>query len=185
MPRANRTFLPGYAWRITHRCHQREFLLKFGEDRRRWRHWLFEATKRYRLRVLNYVATPDHVHLLVLDQGQGEIAKEHAAHQDALLELLGVDEFAEVQRLQQSWINEALKAETKEREEKWSRALAVGSKAFIERIQTEGGVRLLHRSVESDKSGWQLREESAQYNTERKKSGLSAENAVYFEPFVE
>lgn len=29
MPRANRHFLPGLGWRITHRCHQREFLLKF------------------------------------------------------------------------------------------------------------------------------------------------------------
>jgi putative transposase len=27
MPRANRYFLPGYVWHITHRCHKREFLL--------------------------------------------------------------------------------------------------------------------------------------------------------------
>jgi hypothetical protein len=29
MPRANRYFLPGYIWHITHRCHQKEFLLRF------------------------------------------------------------------------------------------------------------------------------------------------------------
>jgi hypothetical protein len=29
MPRANRHFLPGYIWHITHRCHQKQFLLKF------------------------------------------------------------------------------------------------------------------------------------------------------------
>ena len=75
MPRANRYFLPGYVWHITHRCHQKEFLLKFAKDRQRWRHWLFEAKKRYRLCVLNYVVTSNHIHLLVLDRGNGEIAK--------------------------------------------------------------------------------------------------------------
>jgi hypothetical protein len=33
MPRANRHFLPGFVWNITHRCHRREFLLKFARDR--------------------------------------------------------------------------------------------------------------------------------------------------------
>jgi hypothetical protein len=33
MPRANRYHLPGHAWHLTHRCHQREFLLKFARDR--------------------------------------------------------------------------------------------------------------------------------------------------------
>lgn len=47
MPRANRYFLPGHVWHITHRCHQKDFLLKFAKDRKRWRYWLFEAKKRY------------------------------------------------------------------------------------------------------------------------------------------
>ena len=75
MPRANRHFLPSYVWHITHRCHKREFLLKFARDRRRWRHWLFEARKRFGLRVLNYIVTSNHVHLLVRDRGKGEIAR--------------------------------------------------------------------------------------------------------------
>lgn len=75
MPRANRYFIPGYIWHITHRCHKQEFLLKFVKDRQRWRHWLFEARKRYGLCVLNYIVTSNHVHLLVQDQGKGEIAK--------------------------------------------------------------------------------------------------------------
>jgi hypothetical protein len=40
MPRAHRHFSPGHVWRITHRCHQRKFLLKFARDRRRYLHWL-------------------------------------------------------------------------------------------------------------------------------------------------
>ena len=43
MPRANRHYLPGHIWHITHRCHQRAFLLQFKQDRRLWRRWLFEA----------------------------------------------------------------------------------------------------------------------------------------------
>ena len=54
MPRANRYFLPGYIWHITHRCHQREFLLKFERDRRRYLHWLFEPKKRFGLCVVIY-----------------------------------------------------------------------------------------------------------------------------------
>jgi len=70
MPRAQRHFLPGYAWHITHRCHKREFLLKFARDRGSLINWLFEAKKRYRLRVLNYMATSNHIHLLVFDSGE-------------------------------------------------------------------------------------------------------------------
>ncbi len=75
MPRANRYRLPGYVWHVTHRCHKRAFLLKFKRDRRRWRHWAFEAKKRFRLRVLNYVVTSNHIHLLVQDRGHDEIAR--------------------------------------------------------------------------------------------------------------
>jgi putative transposase len=33
MPRAHRYYLPGHAWQITHRYHQKEFFLKFAKDR--------------------------------------------------------------------------------------------------------------------------------------------------------
>ena len=75
MPRANRYYLPGHVWHITHRCHKKEFLLKFSKDRKRWRYWLFEAKKRYGLSVLNFIITSNHIHLLVVDRGRGEIAK--------------------------------------------------------------------------------------------------------------
>ncbi len=61
MPRANRCFLPDHVWHITHRCHKKEFLLKFAPDRRRWLHWLFEAKKRFGFCVLNYIVTSNHV----------------------------------------------------------------------------------------------------------------------------
>ena len=69
MPRANRHYIPGYVWHVTHRCHKKEFLLKFAKDRKRCLQWLFEAKKRYELSILNYMVTSNHVHLLVYDSG--------------------------------------------------------------------------------------------------------------------
>jgi REP-associated tyrosine transposase len=102
MPRANRHFLPGYVWHITH--HAREAVPKFqpfnryaqfksfqsltdsrniklnvgsfgNRDRRRYLHWAFEAKKRFGLSVLNYVVTCNHVHLLVKDTGRDVISQ--------------------------------------------------------------------------------------------------------------
>jgi len=73
MPRANRHYIPGHIWHITHRCHKKEFLLKFGRDRRRWLQWLFEARKRHGLSVLNYTVTCNHIHLLVRDNGERDV----------------------------------------------------------------------------------------------------------------
>lgn len=73
MPRANRHYIPGQIWHITHRCHKKEFLLRFRRDRQRWQHWLFEAKKRYGLQVLNFMVTSNHIHLLALDGGDREV----------------------------------------------------------------------------------------------------------------
>jgi len=67
MPRANRYFIPGNIWHITHRCHKRDFLFNFRKDRICWMHWLFEAKKRFNISVLNYIVTSNHIHLLVSD----------------------------------------------------------------------------------------------------------------------
>lgn len=70
--RAKRHFVPGHIWHITHRCHKREFLLKFLKDRHRYLQWLYQAKKRYGLSILNYMVTSNHVHLLVFDTGKRE-----------------------------------------------------------------------------------------------------------------
>jgi hypothetical protein len=41
MARANRHYIPGHVWHITHRCHKKELLMKIVWDRRRWVDWLF------------------------------------------------------------------------------------------------------------------------------------------------
>ncbi len=87
MPRANRHYIPGCVWhtpvkwssnltgQVTHRCHKKEFLLKFVRDRRRWLQWLFEAKMRYDLSVLYYIVTSNHIHLVVRDTGEGDVIR--------------------------------------------------------------------------------------------------------------
>ena len=65
MPRAKRLYAPGDVLHITHRCHKKDFLLKFKRDRDRYRYWLFEAKRRYGFCVINYMITFNHIHLLV------------------------------------------------------------------------------------------------------------------------
>ncbi len=73
MARAKRHYIPGQVWHITHRCHKREFLLKFSKDRRRLLQWLFEAKQRYGLIILNYAVTSNHIHLLVVDDKDRDV----------------------------------------------------------------------------------------------------------------
>jgi putative transposase len=75
MPRASRHFLPGQLWHITHRCHEKSFLLRFARDRHAYVRWLFEAKKRFGLCLFNYVVTSNHIHLLVKDTGEGVVAQ--------------------------------------------------------------------------------------------------------------
>ena len=75
MPRASRHYVPQHVWHITHRCHRRQFLLKFVRDRLVLRQWLYTACRRHGLCVLDYATTSNHIHLLVRDRGHGEIAR--------------------------------------------------------------------------------------------------------------
>ena len=51
---------------VTHRCQKREFLLGYDVDRKLYRKRLFQATRDFpAIRVLGYVITSNHIHLLV------------------------------------------------------------------------------------------------------------------------
>jgi len=209
MPRANRHYIPGYVWHITHRCHKKEFLLKFARDRRRWVQWLFEAKKRYGLSVLNYIITSNHVHILVSDDGDRDVIPnsiqliagrtgqefnqrkqrkgafwEDRYHATAiecdehlircmlcidmnmvragvvkhprqwpfcgyneisrprqryaiidrrkLIELLRMNDLKGFQNTYNHWVDELLRGGIQTREGKWSEAIAVGSKEFVD-----------------------------------------------------
>jgi len=55
----------GGIFHITHRCHNRAFLLKFACDRDGYRAMLREQLKRFGVWLLDYCLTSNHVHLLI------------------------------------------------------------------------------------------------------------------------
>jgi putative transposase len=66
MPRANRYILPGYVYHLTHRCHNRKFLLRFRLDRIEYLSRLRRAAAKHRITLLTFCITCNHVHLLAM-----------------------------------------------------------------------------------------------------------------------
>ncbi len=239
MPRAHRHFLPGQVWHLTHRCHEKTFLLKFARDRQRYLRWLFEAKKRFGLCVLDYMVTSNHIHLLVKDTGDGVIAQsvqliagrtaqeynqrkgrqgafwEDRYHATAvatdahlhrclayidlnmvragavahpaewffsgyreiqapperytiidLAELSRLCGFAEVARFQEAhrqWVAHALTGNALARDDRWSQAIAVGGKSFVDDVQVALGIVAKHREVGGTDGTYTLREPARDY----------------------
>lgn len=260
MPRAKRYYIPGYVWHITHRCHKREFLLKFARDRRRWMYWLFEAKKRYGLSILDFMVTSNHVHLLVYDSGDkkaiaksiqliaGRTAQEfnqrknrngafwqdryHATavengehlrrcivYIDMNMVRAGVVnhpsewEFCGYKEIQEprkryalidqkrlhsvagsglwenfrashlAWVEEALRASSHRRENRWTDGIAVGGRKFVERLKKELGYRARGRRINESESGSvsELREHVSAYKADSvPKNGILSQNNSYF-----
>lgn len=75
MPRANRYILPGHVCHLTHRCHNRAFLLRFARDKKAYRERLRTAVRRTGVSLLNYCITSNHVHLLIESEDPELVSK--------------------------------------------------------------------------------------------------------------
>jgi putative transposase len=64
MPRANRYILPGYVYHLTHRCHNRKFLLRSRLDRIEYCSRLESSARKHRISLFGFCITCNHVHLL-------------------------------------------------------------------------------------------------------------------------
>ncbi len=65
MPKAERYFVRGRHYHLTHRCHNRSFLFRFAKDRDVYREMLRQRLVKYQTPLLGYCITSNHVHLLV------------------------------------------------------------------------------------------------------------------------
>lgn len=74
MPRGKRYIVPGCTYHITHRCHGRDFLLKFKRDRTMYRNMLRERVAEFDISLLSYCITSNHVHLLLAPDPSGALA---------------------------------------------------------------------------------------------------------------
>lgn len=239
MARALRHFAAGQPWHITHRCHERSFLLGLSSDRHRYLHWLLEARKRFGLCILNYVVTCNHVHLLVRDTGEGVIAQSmqlaagrtaqefnrrngrkgafwedryHATAVEAdehlhrclvyidlnmvragvvrhpvewayggyaeiqrhprcdglidvsgLSALCGFPTVTDFQSAYSRWVAQSLTGDILRREECWSKAVAVGHYAFVEKVKRELGRVARPHEIDNDSRTFALRDKEAAY----------------------
>jgi putative transposase len=75
MPRANRYFVPGHVYHLTHRCHNRQFLLRFARDRDDYRNRLRQISARLNVSLLDYCQTSNHVHLLSRSEDPDQISR--------------------------------------------------------------------------------------------------------------
>jgi putative transposase len=151
MVRAKRHYIHGYAWHITHRCHKREFLLKFPRDRRRWIEWFCQARKRYPgLSVLDYMVASNHIHTYIdLNMVRAGVAEHPCEWEfcgyneiqnprkrkriidfDRLMEWLGFENHADLKDAHFKWVESQLQAGSGETESKWTQSIAVGSKSL-------------------------------------------------------
>ena len=74
MSRAHRLPGGGGVFHLTHRCHNRAFLLKFARDRHDYRARLREHLPHHEISLLDYCVTRNHVHLLVDTQDRAQIS---------------------------------------------------------------------------------------------------------------
>ena len=218
MPRANRYYSPGQIYHLTHRCHNQAYLLGFVQDRDAYRMKLFEGLRQFRVSLLSYCITSNHVHLLVsakstrqvsnfMQKVEGEFAQiynrrkhrsgaywgeryhatmiEEGRHlwacleyidlnmvragvvnhpsdwkwtawhelmglrkryrlmdMDRLLELIGPMEPERFREDYESKIEEKMNRGPLERDRKWTESIAVGSRAFVDRIAAKAEHRI-------------------------------------------
>ena len=74
MPRANRFIQPGMICHLTHRCHNRSFLLGFACDRSEYRERLRLASRQFGVSLLNYCLTSNHTHNIAVESKPGGIS---------------------------------------------------------------------------------------------------------------
>lgn len=55
----------GYTYHLTHRCHNRQRLLRVARERDAYREWLREGVQRHRVPVYGFCITSNHVHVIV------------------------------------------------------------------------------------------------------------------------
>lgn len=65
MGRAHRLKVEGGIFHLTQRCHNRAFLLKFARDRDAYRAKMRELLGKFKISLLDYCLTSNHVHLLI------------------------------------------------------------------------------------------------------------------------
>lgn len=80
-----------------------------------------------------------------------------------LMDLMGVPDPGRLREVYREWIMEGLRSKDRSRKSMWTESVAVGKEAFIERIRTDLGLKVLHREIIPDSAGYILKEPHEDY----------------------
>ena len=75
MPRNARNWTDNSCYHITHRCNNKMFLFKYDKYKDFYKRQLFIMKSRYKVDILDYIITSNHVHLLVKIKNGQEISE--------------------------------------------------------------------------------------------------------------
>lgn len=108
-------------------------------------------------------------------------------HYDKLCSHLGMGKYELLREAHREWVEDALKANSNSREDKWTQSVAVGSRDFIERTKAALGVRAKGRKLQDSGAACELREPQLLYQRDfdSEKYGLSVENTYCWEDYAE
>jgi len=90
----------------------------------------------------------------------------------------------ELQKTYNQWVAEILRGGTQTRESKWTEAIAVGSKEFVEATAERLGIRGIGRQISKakEKGGYELREPTTPYSSDfdPRNATLRQENTYFW-----
>jgi REP-associated tyrosine transposase len=75
MPRRPRSWIDDSCYHITHRCNNKMFLFKYDKYKKFYKRQLFKMKNHYKIDILDYIITSNHVHLLVKIKNGAEISE--------------------------------------------------------------------------------------------------------------
>lgn len=115
--------------------------------------WLYQVRKRYQLKILNQMATSNHVHLLVVDTGKREVipesiqlvpartGQEYNQRKNILIDyerlqdLFGSASYDQPRTSHRAWLEQYVGNGAKSLQDKWTECNAVGSRSFVENVK--------------------------------------------------
>jgi putative transposase len=104
-----------------------------------------------------------------------------------LMGLCGFTAVGDFQQAHRQWVGEGLDGEIALRDDRWSKAIAVGSLAFVDKVRSELGVKAMHREVVQSDGTYTLREESEAYGGDfaSENDPLRLDNTIPWEENIE
>jgi putative transposase len=104
-----------------------------------------------------------------------------------LTKLCGFTDLETFQGAHRQWVEQALENGLVSRDDRWSEAIAVGSRSFVEKVKNELGFKAAHRELVEGDGSYALREAVEAYGREfaAENEALESQNAFLWNETVE